>query len=99
MKFKVGNWKIDSNSLVRLQWGKYYPKLIVHEKYETPVKWILRILAIIGIATSFLTLPYWGGIIMTLFLLGIEQLFERTLFEYSIMILQPHHYWRGIKLI
>jgi hypothetical protein len=89
MKIRVGNWRIDSKSLVRIHWKKYYPKLIVHEKFEKHVKWILRILAFIGIATSFLTLPYWGGIAMTFVLLGIEQIFERTLFEYSVMILQP----------
>jgi hypothetical protein len=89
MKFKVGNWKIDSKSLVRIHWGKYYPKLIIHEKFEKHIKWILRILTGIGIITSFLTLPYWAGIATTLLLFGIGQLFERTLFEYSVMILQP----------
>jgi hypothetical protein len=89
MKFRVGNWKIDSKSLVRIHWKKYYPKLVVHEKYENHVKWILRILTAIGIITSFIVLPYWAGIVTTLVLFGIEQLFERTLFEYSIMVLQP----------
>lgn len=89
MKFRVGNWRIDSSSLVRVHWKKFYPKLIVHEKFEKPVKWILRILTVIGITTSFLTLPYWAGIILAFVLLGIEQFFEKTLFEYSVMILQP----------
>lgn len=89
MKFRVGNWKVDSKSLVRLQWKKFYPKLIIHEKFEKPVKWVLRILTVIGIAASFLTLPYWSGIIMTFVLFGIQQLLEKTLFEYSVMILQP----------
>ena len=88
MKFRVGNWKVDSKSLVRLQWKKYYPKLIVHEKFEKLVKWVLRILTVIGITTSFLSLPNWGGIIMALVLLGIEQILERTLFEYSVIIFQ-----------
>lgn len=89
MKFRLGNWKIDSSSLIRVHWKKYYPKLIVHEKFEKPVNWILRILTVVGIATSFLTLPYWAGIVMTFVLFGIEQFFERALFEYSVMILQP----------
>ncbi|GAL76223.1 hypothetical protein JCM19275_629 [Nonlabens ulvanivorans] len=89
MKFRLGNWKIDVKSLVRIHWKKYYPKLIVHEKFEKPVKWILRILTVIGIATSFLTLPYWLGIVMTFVLFGMEQFFERAIFEYSVMILQP----------
>lgn len=89
MKFRVGNWKFDSRSFVRVQWKKYYPKLIVHEKFEKQVKLILRILTVIGIGTSFLVLPYWGGIIVTFLLFGIEQFFEKTLFEYSVAILQP----------
>lgn len=89
MKFRLGNWKIDSSSLVRVHWKKYYPKLIVHEKFEKPVKWILRIITVVGITTSFLTLPYWAGIVISFALFGIEQFFEKTLFEYSVMILQP----------
>ncbi|RXG17817.1 hypothetical protein DSM03_101516 [Leeuwenhoekiella aestuarii] len=89
MKFRFGNWRIDSKSLVRIHWKKYYPKLVVHEKFEKHVKWIMRILTAIGIITSFLILPYWAGIVITLLLFGIEQLFEHTIFEYSIMALQP----------
>ncbi|SDH80550.1 hypothetical protein SAMN04488062_11512 [Flavobacterium omnivorum] len=89
MKIKVGNWKIDSNTLVRVEWKKYYPKLIVHEKYEKYVKWTLRALTVIGILLSFLILPYEVGIILTFILFFIGRFFEKTLFEYSVMILQP----------
>jgi hypothetical protein len=89
MKFKKGNWRIDSQTLIRLEWAKYYPKLIVHEKFEKYVKWVLRILTAIGILTCFLTFSYVIGIIITLCLFVIEQFFERTIFEYSVMIIQP----------
>ena len=89
MKIKVGNWKVDSKTLIRFEWRKYYPKLIVHEKFEKHIKWILRILAFIGIVISFLVLPYFAGIIVTIVLFGIQTLIEKTLFEYSIMIIQP----------
>lgn len=89
MKFRVGNWKIDSKNLIRIHWKKYYPKLIVHEKFEKYIKWTLRIIGIIGILTCFLILPYEAGIALTFGIAIIEQLLERTLFEYSVMILQP----------
>jgi hypothetical protein len=89
MKFKVGNWKVDSRTLIRLEWRKFYPKLIVHEKFEKYVKWTLRILAFIGIIISFLVLPYYLGIVVSISLFAIQALIERTLFEYSVMIIQP----------
>ena len=89
MKFRKGNWKIDSKSLIRLEWNKYIPKLIVHEKYEKIVKWLLRIISFVGIATAFLTLSYILGIIVTLLIFIVEQFLEKTIFEYSIFYLFP----------
>ncbi|MFV8226904.1 hypothetical protein [Christiangramia aquimixticola] len=89
MKIKLGNWKIDTRTLIRVEKRKYFPKLIVHEKYENHVKWFLRIIGIIGIATSFLILPYEIGILLTILITLLEQFLEKTLFEYTIMILQP----------
>jgi hypothetical protein len=48
------------------------------------VKWILRILSFVGIATSFLTFDYLIGIIITIAIFIVEQFFERTIFEYTI---------------
>lgn len=89
MKIRHGKFKIDSRSLIRLEWRKFYPKLIIHEKFEKHVKWILRIFTGLGILTSFLVLPYVIGIILSIGLFLLEQLFEKVLFEYSVMIVQP----------
>lgn len=89
MKIKVGNLKVDSKTLIRFEWRKYYPKLIVHEKFEKQIKWILRTLALIGIVVSFLVLPYYVGIIVTIVLFTVQTLIEKTMFEYSVMIVQP----------
>jgi len=89
MKFRKGNWKIDSKSLIRIEWNKYFPKLIIHEKFENIVKWTLRILSFIGIATAFLTLPYEIGILTTLIIFITEQFLEKTIFEYSVFYLFP----------
>ena len=84
MKIKLGKWKIDTSTIVRIEWHKPFPKLILHEKYEKFIKWILRILTLIGIATSIITLPPVYSLLLSIALLLIEQFFERTVFEYSI---------------
>ena len=89
MKFRKGNWKIDSKTLIRLEWNKCVPKLIIHEKYEKIVKWTLRILSFIGITTAFLTLPYLIGILLTFVIFFVEQFLEKTIFEYSVFYLFP----------
>ena len=89
MKIKIGSWVVDSKSLIRVYWNKYYPKFVIHEKFEKHVKWVLRILAGTGILTSLLTLPYFVGVGLTIFLSITEQILEKIVFEYSVMILQP----------
>lgn len=88
MYFKRNGWKINTNSLVRVEWQKYFPKLVVHEKYEKYIKWTLRILTIIGVATSLVSLSPIGGIALSIILLLVEQFFEKTLFEYTVFYIQ-----------
>jgi hypothetical protein len=91
IKIKVSkDLYVNLNSLLRFEWRRYYPVLIVHEKFEKTVKWILRIFAAIGIGTSVLTINHWYyslGLALIIFL--IEQFFENSIFEYTTMILQP----------
>jgi len=89
MKIKVGNWKVNSKTLIRLEWRKFYPKLIVHEKHEKKIKWILRILTGIGIVSGFIALDPISGFILTMVLMAIEQFFEKVLFEYTTFVVQP----------
>lgn len=89
MRFKVGNWKVNLSSLFRFEWRKYYPKLIIHEKFEKQINWILRFLSLIGVVLSFIMLPYYVGIIVTITIFAVETFVEKALFEYSVMIIQP----------
>jgi hypothetical protein len=84
MKIRKGNWRISIRSLIRIEVNNYIPKIIIHEKFENKVKWILRILLVIGIATSFFTFDYSTGIVITIFIFIVEQFLERAIFEYSI---------------
>lgn len=87
MKIRKGNWKIDLRSFIRLDTTGKIPKLFIHEKFEVYVKWILRILSFIGIATAFITLDYVTGIIVTLVIFIVEQILERTIFEYTVFFI------------
>lgn len=90
IKIKISrNLYVNLNSLLRVKWLKYYPVLIVHEKFERSVKWILRIIAVIGIGTSVLTIGQWYlSLGLTIIITLIEQFFEKSVFEYTTMIFQ-----------
>jgi hypothetical protein len=56
----------------------------VHEKYEQMIKWALRGLALIGIVIGGLSFSAWYyGVAVAILILGVQQFFERTLFEYT----------------
>ncbi len=91
MKIKISkNLSVDSSTLIRFEWRKFYPAIIIHEKFEKVLKWTLRAIAIIGIASSVITINQWYislGLSILIFL--IEQFFEKTAIEYTTMIVQP----------
>lgn len=87
---KKGKWRISLKSLIWFRWQNHLPRLVIHEKYERQVKWILRILAITAIATSLLAFEVWYlklSFALALFL--IEQFFERAIFQYTSIYFQP----------
>ena len=92
MKIRIAkDLYVNSNTLFRVEWRKFYPVLVVHEKFEKVLKWILRIIAIGGIATSMIAIPVWYlslGIALIIFL--VEQFFEKAIIEYTTMIVQPY---------
>lgn len=91
MKIRIAkDLYVNSNTLVRLEWRRFYPVLVVHEKFEKILKWILRIIAIGGIATSVISIPVWYlSLGLAIIIALIEQFFERSIFEYTTMIVQP----------
>jgi len=87
---KKGKWRISLKSLIWFKWQNHLPRLVIHEKYERHVKWILRILAIIAIGSSLLVFETWYlrlSLAIVLFL--IEQFFERSIFLYTSIYVQP----------
>lgn len=91
MKIKIGtDLYVNSNTLIRIEWRKWYPALVIHERFEKVVKWILRVTAFVGIATSVISINEWYislGLSLLIFLL--EQFLEKTIIEYTAMVFQP----------
>lgn len=84
-----GDWWASWRSFVDIRWKNWRPRLVVHEKYEAAVKWILRSLSVLGIGSSLLTLgPTWG-VALSIGLLGLEQFLERAVFQYTTIVLTP----------
>ena len=64
-------------------------RLILHERYGKAVKYILRVLTIIGIISSILTLPIPLSLILSTLLVLIEQILERAGFMFNTLFIQP----------
>jgi hypothetical protein len=43
MKIKVSkDFYVNSNTLFRIEWRKYYPILVVHKKMKSVIKWTFK---------------------------------------------------------
>lgn len=91
MKIKIGNeLYVELRTLIRVEWRGFFPTLVVHEKFEKWIKWILRSLAFIGIATSVVSIDKWYySLMLSILIFLVEQFFERTIFEYTTLVVQP----------
>lgn len=98
------NWRIFLNSLISVRWKRGIPRLVIHEKYEKVIKRLLRIIACAGLLSSIITFQTWYisfSVAVALFL--IEQFFEKSIFQYTTIYIQPMpdfkyipEEWKGI---
>lgn len=71
-------------TLVSLDTSGDFPRLVVHEKYEHKIKWVLRGLALVGIVVGGFSFSVWYyGVGVAILILAVQQFFERVLFEYT----------------
>lgn len=82
----MGNFK---NGRPLLKPGKWLPRLFLHEKNEKRVRWTIRVLTAVGIATSVISLPWYQSLMLAIALLAVDYLLEKTLFYYNSMYVQP----------
>ena len=65
-------------------------RLYVHEKFEKPLKWIVRIIAIISFITIFLALDdYLLSVSIGLGLFLLSFIFDRAIVKYTTFVVQP----------
>lgn len=83
-------WHGKRKTLITLRWKRGFPRLIIHEKYESLVKWSLRALTAIGIGCSVVFLPAWyWSLLLAIILVAIEQFLERAVFLYTVFYVLP----------
>jgi len=75
------------SSMIRID--KKKKRLLLHEKYEKGVKYFLRILMIVGIVSSLITFPVYISLILSIFLVLIEQVLEKANFMFNTLFVQP----------
>lgn len=75
------------------------PHIKINEKHQKSVKWILRILTVIGIVSSVIAFPTWYySLIFSIIMFLVEQIFEQIIFTHTIMFVQPlPQNWDGSK--
>lgn len=88
MKIKKGDWVIDSKSLFRVKWNRFYPVFQIHEKYEKEIKWILRTLTFIGVAVSVIAMPWFFSFAIAVLLVGLNYAFENVVFHFTSIVFQ-----------
>jgi len=76
-------------SFITISCQNKIPNIILHEKYERFIKWLIRILIIIGILLSLLTLPWQLSVLSSIILVIIEIILEKIVFKYTILFIQP----------
>ena len=87
---RVGKWKMKLRSVISIRWKLPLPRLVIHEKYERGVKWILRTLAAFGIVSSVIAFSTWHySLTFALLVFAFEQFFERAIFKYTVIYIQP----------
>jgi hypothetical protein len=64
------------------------PCLHIHEKNELKVKWAIRIITVVGIATSIFTLHWTASLILSIVLTSISLYLEKTTYYYTSMYIQ-----------
>jgi len=77
-------------TLVSVEIKRGIPRLIIHEKFERAVKWVLRVLAAVGIAVSAVSFRAWYySVGVAIVILVVQQFLERTVFEYTAIHVRP----------
>lgn len=82
--------RVLRRSLVQVRWSKGgIPRLVLHERYERPIKWTLHGLTALGVLSSVVTLPRLWALGLSILMLLIDRFLVRTLFLFTSLYVQP----------
>lgn len=84
------NFKVELNTLIRLEWRKFHPVLIIHERYEKVIKYITWGLTAIGILSSMLAFDCKiYALLCSIVIFLIQLFFQKVIFEYTTVVVSP----------
>ena len=64
-------------------------KLVINERYKNFIKLLSKLILILTIVLSFITLRRFWAIIVSLSLIAVEQLLERVIFSFTTYVVTP----------
>lgn len=92
-KIKLGHYRrIGYVKKIKGNW-----KLVVNAKYTRAVKFISRFVLLMSVVTAFIALPPPVSIFVSLGLIAVEQIIERTIFYFSSLLIVPFPPWKTWK--
>ena len=69
--------------------GKRFPTLFVDKSFKKKITYSLRIIFIIGIATTLVSMPWFIGLPLALLLAGINYVLEKAIYTFSSLYFHP----------
>lgn len=88
-------WNNRRKLLISIEVRNKIPRIILHEKHERKIKWISKIITIIGMITIFLVIPVPYSILLSLVLFILEQIIEKIVFSFTTIYVQPISEWNS----
>lgn len=93
LRSKLIIWNNRRKLVIRIETRNKIPRLILHERHEQKIKWILRILTLIGITSSLLVIPPPFNFLLSFGLVILQQIFEKIIFTFTTLYVQPIPEW------
>ena len=96
MKVRINkNLRVELNTLIRLKWNRFYPILIIHERFEKGIKYITWGLTIIGILSSMIAFDCKiYALLVSIGIFLVQLFFQKVVFEYTTVVVSPLPYFK-----
>lgn len=86
-------WNNQRKLFIKVETRNKIPRLILHEKHESKIKWTSRILTLAAICTSLLVIAFPFNILLSIGLFILQQIFEKIIFSFTTLYVQPIPEW------